>query len=222
VNLATNSRKQLAILLSLIAGIIVIVCVYQIARTIYISQTTGILKVSSSDNQAAVSVTQSDRQAAAIGVGSVGVHLAPGTYLVAVSDKGQQATSVVHVSKKSTTKLSLNPDQEVYLPSVLNITFNNMSDLVNTGISATQATNIEEYFFKFMPTAHTVTISPASIEPGPHDAATSTGFTTNFTVNVDNTSYNGTINYSNLDNVELILTNPQTGATVFDSGSVNS
>jgi hypothetical protein len=76
---------------------------------------------------------------------------------------------------------------------------------------------LEQYFFQYKPSANTVNIDSSSVEPGPHNPNTDIGFKLDFNVTIDSTSYAAVTSYADVNNISLVLTNPQTGATAFNS-----
>jgi hypothetical protein len=204
-----------AVILSLVVSI------YLILSAVTQSNRRGTLFFQSSDSNATLSITQNNKQAIVIGVGQSKALLLPGTYLVSSSDKGQLATKVVSIVMKKTTKIMLDPSSEVFLPSLLNIKFNNIGNFINFGLTNQQVISLEQSLFKFNPDAKTINIDSGSIENGPHNASTSNGFVINFNLTIDNTPYKGSVNYNDITHVQLTLSDPQKGNVVYDSGPQN-
>lgn len=200
--------------------ILVLYGLYQIGLGLVVSQTTGTLLVKTSKPNATVSISQNGMGAAIIGTGDTKVRLAPGTYLVIASAGGSRDSSIIKISKKQTTKTTLNFKSPPLVKSPANINYENISTLIdNGGLTTLQVSQIEQYFFKYNSSAHTVSIDPDSVESGPRNPNTSTSFTLNFNVTIDSTPYKATVSYSNLSSVRLSLYNPQTNALVYDSGA---
>jgi hypothetical protein len=217
-----NTSKALRLAINIAYGVIIVLilfCIFSIVKNLIERQNTGILNVSSSDNNARLSVSQPNHEAKSIGIGSASVRLSPGYYLLASADKGQVAQSTINVYKQQTTNAKLNPSQVVFFPTVGSINFLGLSGLVNSGITAQQATSLRQYFFKFNTAAKTVNIDASSFEPGPHDPNTSTYFSANFSVTIDSVPYKAAVHYSGLFFIELFLYD-QSGNQVFDSGAL--
>jgi hypothetical protein len=107
MNPSTNSLSRRAFLLRLIVVLIVVYCIYTVVAAIITDQTTGLLDISSSDQQAGLTISQTNRQAVAIGTGTAHVRLKPGAYQVTASDTGYQVSATVQIYKKRTTTSSL-------------------------------------------------------------------------------------------------------------------
>jgi len=212
----TDTATVFKRLFFLVYLVIVVVCVYVLVSAIITSQNTGMLRLSSPNSQATLSISQVNHQAMIIGVGRAAVRLKPGTYQVSASYGGNHADAVVRIVKKQVTSSSLNPVGST-LPSVGNINFPNIDTLINSGLTTTQISALERAFFQYKSSAKIITINPDSVYPEPHDPNTSTSFTINFKVTVDSAPYNATISYSDLDSVRLYLYNPLNNSQVFDS-----
>jgi hypothetical protein len=208
--------KRALILLSVV---LVLVCGYTLYSAVTSVRGTGVLRVTSPDQAATISVTQQYKQAAIIGTGKASVHLKPGDYQVSVSDNDKQAISVISVHEGQITNVSLDPANAPILPSVNAIDFKNTGALVNHGITTDQINDLEQEFFAYKPTSQVVDIDSGTIEPGPHNPNVDTTFSINFKVAVNGTEYAATIRYSDLETVELVLTNPRSGTQVFDSNN---
>jgi hypothetical protein len=109
-------------------------------------------------------------------------------------------------------------------PSKENINFVNEDALINDGVTTEQIDSMEQAFFLFDKTAKSVTIDASSVQQAPvNPASTSSIFTMNFTVTIDQTTYQAQLNYNedDLASIELFLTNSQ-GTQVYDSGVINT
>lgn len=201
--------------------LVILFCLYIIYSTISVYNSTGVLSVSSADSKSVISVSQPYHQAKFIGVGNSKIRLAPGSYVVAVGDKGVVATTIAVVYKKNTTRISLNPDQRSELPSLDNINFENMSTILGDGITNGQLGALEKAFFTFKQSAKVVDVNKSSVENGPHNPNISANFTINFSVTIDSVSYKAVATYSDLTSIDLTLYNPANNSLVFDSGNIN-
>jgi hypothetical protein len=144
------------------------------------------------------------------------VRLIPGTYYLFASGSGQQTTAVAHITASKTTNINLDLQQSTLAPSPETVTYTNLDSLLNSGITSDQITLIKQFFFRFKPTVHTISIDPASVQPGPHDPNTSIGFTLNFNTMMDSTPYKATLTYPDASSVQLQLFDAQ-GKLAFDS-----
>jgi hypothetical protein len=97
VDQQTTSLKRILLLIS---GLVVLFCLYQLGSAIYISQTTGILKVSASDPNATITLRRSGYKTVNVGVGQARVHLSPSPYTLIISSGRNQFSKPVQVFKK--------------------------------------------------------------------------------------------------------------------------
>lgn len=216
----TDENTYLKLILWFIFTVLVLYGLYQIGSGLVVSQTTGTLLVKTSKDAATISVSQDNKDAAIIGMGNAKVRLTPGTYLVVASGGGLRDSSIVKVSKKQTTKTTLDFKSSPLVKSPANTNYQNISVLVdNGGLTTLQISQLEQYFFKYNSSAHTVSIDPNSVESGPRNPNTSTSFTLNFNVTIDSKPYKATASYSNLSSIRLYLYNSQTNALMYDSGN---
>ncbi len=119
-------------------------------------------------------------------------------------------------------KKALLKAQVVHPASKANIVFAGIQSLVNYGVTEAQINDLEQALYKFQPTAQTVSIYASTIKVAPHNPeSSSTTSTIYFSVAVGPTTYQATINYSSLNNLQLILNNAR-GSQVFDSGVITS
>ncbi|MDB5164339.1 MAG: hypothetical protein JWS12_957 [Candidatus Saccharibacteria bacterium] len=100
-----NPRAKRFVSLGII--FVVLVCLYEIGLSLYTYQTTGVLSLSSSDKNAALSVSQADHNAKVIGAGSGKVRLKPGSYTVSATDNGYQTSTTVAVQARHKTSQNL-------------------------------------------------------------------------------------------------------------------
>lgn len=207
-------------LINTLGAIVLVIALAMAAWGIYVSRTAGLLRVSSTNKSAVITVSQVGHEAKIIGTGTAKVHLKPGYYQVAASFNGKQDFAVAQVATEQTSSVSLNPVSTPQLPSVATIMFDGEDTFIDQGLSTTQVNALKQDFFKFKPTAKTVAIDPASVRPGPHNPDTDIGFSTAFSVKVDSASYKGLVRYTDLTSVRLFLYDPQTNKLVFDSGNI--
>lgn len=80
---------------------------YEIVGAILISNSTGILKVETTDPNAVLEVSQTYTNAQYIGNGNTTVRLKPGTYLLSASDQGVQVMKSVQINLKQKTVQNL-------------------------------------------------------------------------------------------------------------------
>jgi hypothetical protein len=166
-----------------------------------------------------LSVSQTNRAAQVIGRGTARVHLNPGIYHLAAVTDGKETVATATVTKHQVTVARLDFSQSVTLRSMLDVDFRNTAAIINHGLTTSQLNSLERGFFRFRPTAKTVTINPASVKSPPHniviDGAT---FKLNFKVTVDTSTYAATTLYSGFDTIRLLLYD-RSGSLVFDSQS---
>jgi len=217
-----NDQRRVRAVGRLIFILCILGCIWIVLSAIITSQTTGMLYIKSSDPKAGLIISQAGRQAVAVGTGSAKIRLRPGSYQISALDSGKQANATEEVYKKHTTTSYLNPARLVELPSVDTISFKGTGALINVGLTTEQLSDLEQDFFQYKPSAHTININTASVEPGPYNPSVSTTFTVNFNVSIDSKLYKATIGYSGFSAIQLNLYNPQSNAVVFSSSTVSS
>jgi hypothetical protein len=217
-----NNLDQISRLLKLAVPIVFLVCVLVTVQAYRTSQDTGILDVTASDSNALISITQNGKGVETAGTGKAKVRLQPGTYLVGGFVGGKQGSEVVQITKRHTTQTSLKVNDLAKVPSADSIDFSNINRFLDAGLTSTQVTALKQAFFAFKQTSHTVAINADSVQPAPHNPQSDDPFILNFKVSVDSTPYSGQVIYSDLDNIRLVLTDPSTNTSVFDSASANA
>lgn len=200
----------------LVIILICLFCTYSIISSIVIHQTTGALNVASTDSNATLSITQANHQAVYIGKGKSAVRLSPGSYIVSAADRGRQVLAKVQIAKKQSAKISLsNPKTASVLPSEEDINFGNIDNFTSQGLTATQVISLKLDIFKFDHTAHSVSVNFASIKQGMPSPG---NFTFSFSITIDNTPYNATIDIPGLITIQLSVFNAK-GALVYSSAN---
>ncbi len=122
----------------------------------------------------------------------------------------------------STAVVIDNALQTVSIPQTnQGILFNGMSYLVDVGLSASQAQDVQQAFQTFKPSASGVTIVNGSVGSGVDPSGTTGGSLFSFVVNVDKTTYKAKIITSGLTGARLYLFDTASGKQVFDSGMLN-
>jgi len=204
-------RLLLVVCLALLAGLLFVTL-----SALHTVHSTGILDVSTSEPNAAITITQMGHGAAVMGTGSARVRLAPGDYLLAANGAGLSASQTVHVNLQKTTSVKLSlAKSSSGLPSVESVGFVNTDLLLNNGLTTTQVAAVKTQFFTFDKAAKVVSIDSSSIEPGPHNPDSYEPFTLNFNASVDGQAYKGTIAYLGYDNAQLRLYDAQTGQAIY-------
>lgn len=216
----TPNRRQITLVIVLIYIVVIGMMGYFIASAIQIHDRTGILSVKASDKSAIITISENNHEAKILGTGAATVRLATGSYYLVADANGKQTSAVAHITAGKTASINLDLEHSTFLPSPETISYDNLDSLINSGITSDQITLIKQYFFAFKPTAQLVNIDPNSVQPGPHDPNTSIGFTLNFNVRVDDTSYKATLTYPDASSVQLQLFDDQ-GKVVFDSNQVH-
>lgn len=177
---------------------------------------TGILAVSASEPNAAITISQVNHTAAPVGTGGARIRLKPGDYLVSANASGLSATATVHISAQNTTRTNLNLAKSTQkVRSVEDVGFVNMDVLINDGITVTQATDIKQQFFTYDSSAKIVSIDASSVEPGPHNPDSYDPFTLNFTGTIDSKPFRATVSYVGYDRAQLFVYDPQSGAQLY-------
>ncbi|MEO8785261.1 MAG: hypothetical protein ABI221_03065 [Candidatus Saccharimonadales bacterium] len=202
--------KRLVLAIYGVLMVVVLFCGYSIFNDVRIRAATGVLKVSSTNKQAVISISRGGYQANYLGRGSAAAHLQPGQYLVMVSASGQSVTRLVQVVKQQTKQLTLNPGDSVPFPTASGINFSGISGLVSRGISATQATKVELAIFKFSPRVQEVNFDTSTSQTLIKNDGAGNGnnqFVISFVVSLDSKAYNATITYSGINDVQLLLIN---------------
>lgn len=216
MNLTISKKVIFGIYLAIL--LVTIFCFYSIFNDIRVRQSTGLVKVSSPEKQAVITISQEGHQAAFLGTGSGSAHLKPGHYLVIASNNGKQISRTVNISKKRTSELSLDPNQASLFPSIVNVNFLGMANLVKMGISAAQASKIELALFKYRPSAHQIYINTEASQTKRNVVNNSSQFTVNFGISIDSDSYKATLTYSSIDDINLQVFNTS-GVMIISSSS---
>jgi hypothetical protein len=137
------------------------------------------------------------------------------------------ATSTPHpsasVSASNPVTPAPTPTQVSTVPSQPD--YSGFDSLINIGLSSDQQNDAEYAFVKYGEAKNMnitdVTIDPNSVTLALNTVNSSTD-TASFNVTInDQDVYIGKLNFSGLTAAELILTNPQTGAQVYDSGTID-
>ncbi len=187
--------------------------------SLHIKHTTGTLTISTPVSTAAISISQNNKEAKMVGTGSTKLRLLPGSYEIASYSNGNSVTGRATVRLGKNTVLRLPKTQAPPVPSSDNITFTGMDTVVARGLTTDQAANIRELFFKYKKNAKYIAILPSTVTPGPHNPDSNDPFTLNFSGTIDSVPYKATLTYSDLENVQLTIFDPQTGATLFNMSS---
>lgn len=126
--------KRGGILLILAVGAVIVFDAYTILSAIHTSRTTGVLEITSSNPRAAITVSQNNTQAVAIGLGKAKARLRPGSYRVSGAINRYQSVATVRVYKDQISKITLkltsasNPSSS---SSLYGISITNTSELNN-------------------------------------------------------------------------------------------
>lgn len=210
------STNQLLRVAQLVGLLLIAYLLYVIGTDVYNLRHTGLLKVTTTSPDAVVSISRAGSAAEIIGTGSANLHIKPGDYLVVAANNGKQTSSVVQVRLKQTAAIKLDLNKRTLLPSVDDIQFQNIDELINNGMTVDQISNVKSGFFDFKNRATTVNIMPGSVEPGPRNPDTATGFILDFSVDIDKTNYKATVSFDMGNPIHLTLIDQQTNTKVFD------
>jgi hypothetical protein len=156
------------------------------------------------------------------GTGTANVRLVPGKYEITASNDGTRVTGQATVSVGRHTTLKLPAHQKSLIPSPDDINFTGMETVIANGITTDQAASTRWLFFKYWQNAQNIRISPSTVAPGPRHPDSNDPFILTFSGLIDDTPYNAKLTYTDLVNVELTLTNPQTGVVLFDQATTKS
>lgn len=99
-------------------------------------------------------------------------------------------------------------------------TYEGMSSFIDRGLSTDQVNGVMRAFSKFSPSAQTVSVDTESLVlyPGPkHDGT----FFVKFDVSVDSEDYKGTVSFSDIESIRMVLYD-QNGKNIFNSGVVTA
>lgn len=99
--------------------------------------------------------------------------------------------------------------------------FQGMSSFINNGLTSDQVNEIIKAFNKFSANAKDVSVDTNSLSPGPHTPGTLDPFTIRFRATVDSSRLTGTVSYTDLSSIRLVLFDTA-GKQVFDSGLITS
>jgi len=211
--------EKLPVYVTILMGIGII---YLAATSIMLRQSTGTATITAFDKSANISISQLGTNAKIVGTGTANVRLKPGSYLAAASVNGHISTEQFAVTLKKHAKITIAYTQGSPLPTLENITFNNLNEFIVHGINDTQLANLKELFFKYKKNAKTVTIDQGSVDRQYRVPDSNDPYVLNFTGKVDSQSFKGTITYTNIQDIELTLIDPQTGSQLFDASSQQS
>lgn len=106
---------------ALVIAISVLIGAYEIGSGFYLLQTTGILQVTSADNQATVSVSQLGKQPVNLTSADATLRLKPGSYEVIASDGKSQITKSAVIYAKQTTNLNIPQPISTIVPVPTNV-----------------------------------------------------------------------------------------------------
>ena len=217
--LNNNIKKMVA---PIVVAIIALGLVYGVVHAVTIARSTGTLQVHMADSKAVLNISQPNHQARRIGVGNSRVRLQPGNYLLTANDNGITVTKVVTIHKQQITTEVLDlPQSRPRTKSDIN--FSGIDVLLKYGVTTAQLSNLEQAYFQFASSAHTVAIDTASVGIVPHDRnSASTTNTINFTVSIDKTSYKARFDYSDLTATRLYLYDAKNGSQIYDSNPTNA
>jgi hypothetical protein len=198
--------------------ILAIIVAIEVISALSIRGKTGLLEVSAPAGTS-ISISAPGQAAASIGTTAAKLRIDPGTYLLVGTQNGAHGALVATVSQGQTTDVSLQPSSISSIRSEQDINFKGVSGLINAGLTVSQVNEIEQDIFNYKTTANTVTIDQNSIEPGPHNPNTDIGFTLDFTVSIDSTTYAAVATYTDTEDTSLQLSNPTNGQVVYNSDS---
>lgn len=148
-----------------------------------------------------------------------------GTYDFKLRLLPQQLTHKVSVAVVNTdtiisTSVSIDGvEQDLRVTSSSNgINFTGIDSLIEVGITSFHASELQQAFYKFAPTANSVAIDTNSIVSPPADP-TNNSLTNvySFKVDIDSKTYTAHIKCTGLDQLQLILSD-SSGKQAFDSG----
>lgn len=216
-----NRNEVWARRLLVLLGILVLVWgLYQLVAAVDTTKTTGILKAQASDKNAWLSISQDYHAAKIIGKGGAKVRLEPGVYYLVAQNGGSKSTVTVKIQKQKTANKYLTLAYTPAAPSVDSIEFQGINGLIDSGFSVNQIDSMEQYLFRYKPTARTINIR--GVDPQPRNPHTSIGFTTNVNFVIDSKQYKGVITRNGSDDLRLYLYDPRSGKLLFDSDSTQN
>lgn len=193
---------------------------YTVVSTLHTLHSTGLLRITTSDSAAAITISGMNKKAERIGTGSADIRIDKGSYLVTAVHNGRRAAAVVQVTLQHTTKANLNLASNTPVPSADNISFTGLDSLTNNGLTLTQIVTLKRLFFNYKQSAKNIMVDTTSIATGPHNPnSPDPTFSLSFTCTIDGASSNATVRYADLTDVQLILTDTQTGAQLYNSNS---
>jgi hypothetical protein len=112
-----NKGRMLA---NLIIIAIIILSIYLVVSGVFDRATTGGLVIKTSDPTATIAISQTNHDSQYLGLQSVKVRLAPGSYLVSAADQQQTAWANVTIQKGQTVSKYLNISQLVSKAKITN------------------------------------------------------------------------------------------------------
>jgi hypothetical protein len=210
--------------LILVASIgLAIIFAYLLLTSISVRKTTGLVTVHTFAADSSVIISQNQSTATLVGTGGAKLRLQPGTYLVSAKSAGRTGNARITVRAKTASTVNITAGSVVdKVPSSDSITFIGTDEFIDRGLSVEQVGNLKNLFFAYNKNTNKVVIDSNSLDRGDHDPDSDDPFTINFTGSIDGKAYKATITYSDTENLELTLFNPQTGDQLFDKSSVQS
>lgn len=214
-----SEPRYLKPLVTIAICLIVLWGIYQVVSGFVAVQNTGILTVNASKPDAVISISQANGGAVIIGTGTARVRLYPGTYQLVAMDAGSRTAVITKISKQHSSHVSLDLNKTSIIRSAASINFQNMSALINNGLTTTQVGQLEQYFFRFKPSTNRVAVDASSVRAGTHNLETST-FTLYCDVSIDSKAYKATLTYADSNNIRMYLYNSSDNSLVFDSNTL--
>lgn len=205
-----NLRIAVVILICILGSFII----YSIVTAVLLKQRTAAVAITSSDPSAVLTISQTNTEAAQVGIGESTIRLKPGSYYVLAYTAGKSTGKTVEVkgSQENTVYLDLEEGNEG-IKTAQSLTYIGFDKLLDNGLSTQQVNNTKQLFYESNKSAMSVTINTTSVTPSPRDP-TNINFSLTFTGLVDGTVYKAKLVYSGLDFVKLTLQEPN-GKTTY-------
>ena len=206
-------------LLTLVIVIAAVAAVINIVLTVRLQNSTSKVTIVAASKDAAISISQNNKNAEVIGKGSVTVRLHAGRYALAASSNGTIDRTYTTVQAKHPLTVRIPKTTKPPLPSAQNIEFSNMEELVKRGLTTAQNRALQSLFFDYNPQAKKVSVLSSSVTTLPRNPSSNDPFGQNFQVAIDGTTYRATISYTGLEDMQLKIYDSKTGAELFSKNN---
>lgn len=209
-----DTFRKIILFLNGSIGLCILILGFVIFTTIQTKLHTEVVKISTSSNEAILSVRSLASENSVIGTKTATIRLTPGGYVLSANGGGLQTIKMITVIKGKPLDITLNPTNDTPQNSTSSVSYNNFDRLAYYGLLDNQLETVKKIFILYIPSAKTISISHDSITQDPIYNDT-LWYTLNFTVSVDSTLYKANLVYDGESATKLTLYDASSGAQVF-------